>query len=295
MIQLPLVAALATVLGATVAVGARDSRLVALGLVFAMVAAPLASSPEPAALAIAFRIVGALLAGYLLVASARAQPMSSEGPGIGGAAELAAAAAAFAVGWFVGPVKPLAGPLAAQAAGISLAALAAGPLIGRDVLRAGSGAAVLALGISLLLEAWVGPASPLQQIALTALLVGLVGATSLLVSPSQSPATRRRSAAGARGEADLAGAADEPADGGEAVEPRRGDVPAAPEAAPVPMPNGRVSISRSRRPSRQAAPAGPPDRAARADGEAPAQPEFPAAAAPASTRARRLHPREPRR
>src|ERR1035437_4983380 len=139
MIQLAVVAAVAAVLGGVVAVSARDYRLVALGLLLAMVAAPLASSPEPAVLAIAFRVLGALLAAYLLWAAMRAQSIASEGSGIGAVAEVAAATTAFLIGWFVAPVKPLPGPLAAQAAGISLAALAVVPLAGRNVLRAGTG------------------------------------------------------------------------------------------------------------------------------------------------------------
>lgn len=187
MIQLAVVAAVAAVISGVVAIAARDGRLVALGLVLAMVAAPLASAPEPPALTIAFRILGAMLAGYLLWVAARAQSISSEGSGIGPVAEVAAAAAAFCVGWLVVPVKPLAGPVAAQAAGISLVALAVAPLTGRNVLRVGTGFAVLALGLSLLLGAWVGLASSLQEIVVMALLIGIVGATSLLISPTEPP------------------------------------------------------------------------------------------------------------
>jgi hypothetical protein len=292
MIQLASVAALATVVGGIIAVGARDSRLVALGLVLAMVTAPLASSPEPMALAIAFRVVGALLAAYLLVASARAQSITSEGTGIGAAAELAVAAAAFAVGWFVVPVKPLAGPVAAQAAGMSLVALAVVPLVGRDVLRVGSGAAILVLGISLLLEAWVGPASALQQIALTVLLVGIVGATILLISPNLAPATKRRPVAGATGE-DILEATDEP--GFEEVGPGPGNAPVVAEPLSARAGRALVSTSRSGRTSRQAGPASPPDQAVPIEEDATARPETHVPVTGSSTRARRLRPREPRR
>jgi len=293
MIQPALVAALAAVIGGAIAVGARDSRFVALGLGIAMVAAPLASSPEPTALAIAFRVVGALLAAYLLVASARAQSILGDGSGIGATAELATAAVAFCVGWFVVPVQPLAGPVAAQAAGVSLAGLAVAPLFGRDVLRAGAGAAILALGISMLFEAWVGPASALQQIVLTALLVGIVGATSLLISPSPSPATRRRSAAGVSGEASLLEASEELA--AEVAGSRPDDAAAVTGAGAVRVPNAQAPASRSRRASRGAAPSWPPDQAAPLEEPAPARPKPTVAATPASTRARWLHPREPRR
>ena len=183
MIQIADIAAVAAVGGGVAALAARDSRIVVGGLLLAMLATPVVSSPEPGALALAFRFLGAMLAAYLLWAAAGAQSIASEGSGIGAGAETAAAAAAFAVGWFVVPVKPLAGPIAAQAAGFALIALAIVPLSGRNVLRAGAGATVLTLGLYLLLQAWVGVTSPLGQIAETAVLIGVVGAASLLIGP----------------------------------------------------------------------------------------------------------------
>jgi hypothetical protein len=183
MIQIADIAAVVAVCGGVAALAARDSRIVAGGLLLAMLATPVVSSPEPGALTLAFRFLGAMLAAYLLWAAAQAQSIASEGSGIGAGAETAAAAAAFVVGWFVMPVRPLAGPIAAQAAGFALIALAIVPLSGRNVLRTGAGAAVLTLGLYLLLQAWVGATSPLGQIAETAVLIGVVGATSLLMGP----------------------------------------------------------------------------------------------------------------
>ena len=280
MIQPAVAAALLAVAGGVVAVSARESRLVALGLLLAMVAAPLASSPEPSSLTIAFRFVGGGLAAYLLWAAARSQSISSEGSGVGVAAELALAAAAFSIGWFVAPVKPLAGPTAAQAAGFALVALAVAPLAGRDVFRVGTGVAVMALGISLLLQAWAAPASSLQQIALTALFVGVLGATSLLIAPAERTSTRwfgprpvaRAEQAG--GDESIDGTADSSSgDTGS-----RGSLGTSPAAAPT--------RTRTRAPSQAAASATP---------AAPAQPEPSLSDSPASNRARRLHPREPRR
>jgi hypothetical protein len=302
------IAAVAVVVGGVVAVSVRDSRLVALGLLLALTASPLASSPQPGLLAICFRAIGALLATYLLWASARSQSIASEGAGIGAAAQLAAVCAVFAAGWFVVPVKPLAGPVAVQAAGISLVALAIVPLSGRDVLRAGTGAAVLTVGISLLLQAWVGPASSAQQIALTVLLVGLVGATSLLISPIPlaSPAPDPAQ--------DVAEPTEPPAVGepaGDDVESGSDHVPA-PAAAPaaaataapgamtaatavIPVRTANVRTSARRlRPHAPAAPAVPSqdDRpAVEPNSEVEPGPRF----SPRSAVARRLHPREPRR
>jgi hypothetical protein len=183
MIQLHDVAAVVVVCGGVAALTSRNARGVAAGLLVAMAASPLASSPAPSTLAMAVRAVGALLATYLLWAAARGRSVSSEGSSGGLPAEAALAAAAFCAGWGVSPVAPLTGSLAAQAAGVSLAVMAVVPLAGRDPLRAGTALVGLIVAFSMLLEAWIGPASPLQQLVWTGLLVGATGATSLLISP----------------------------------------------------------------------------------------------------------------
>jgi hypothetical protein len=181
-------AAVAVLLGGTVAVTARDGRIVVLGLMLAAVAASLVASPLPDSLAVTARILGAMLAAYLLWAAAGSGSVESAGSVIGPLAEGAVAVAAFAVGLAVRPVDPLAGPaeaqaagLSAQAAGISLIALAVVPLAGRDVFRMGVGVSLLTLGGSLVVGAWSGAPRPLEQLALAALLVGIAGATSLLI------------------------------------------------------------------------------------------------------------------
>jgi hypothetical protein len=131
----------------------------------------------------AVRVVGAVLATYLLWTSARGRSVSSEGSSSGLPAEAALAAAAFCVGWWASPVAPLPGSLAAQAAGVSIAVMAVVPLAGRDPLRAGTALVGLIVAFSMLIEAWIGPASPLQQLVWTGLLVGATGATSVLISP----------------------------------------------------------------------------------------------------------------
>jgi hypothetical protein len=309
MIQPAIVAALAAVIGGAVAVWFRDSRLVALGLLLALVASPLAASPEPSALSICFRALGAALAAYLLAASAHAQSIESEGSGIGLLAEMAAVCAAFAVGWFAAPVQPLAGPVAAQAAGFALIALAVVPLSGRDVLRVGTGAAVLAIGVSLLLQAWAEPATSAQQMAVTVLFVGLIAATSLLIRPVPTPSPVEGPPAGEAPAVvdvpEVAAAAEVEAPAGEA--PAGEDVPTAAVPAPdapadVPPIRARTtgirsSTSRLRRAAGEPTTAGA-EPAADAEPAAAAATDADAAAGPAavpSPRARRLHPREPRR
>jgi hypothetical protein len=182
MIELASVAAAAAVVGGVVAVTARTGRTIALGLAVAFVAAPLAASPLPGQLSLFARIAGAVLAAELLWVGTRVRAVRGEGSAIGPAAEAAIAAAAFLIGLWIAPVKPLPGPVTQQAAGLALVALAMIPLVGRDVLRLGIGAALLAVGLSLLREAWLGPGPSLEHFAVAALLVAILGATSLLVA-----------------------------------------------------------------------------------------------------------------
>ena len=181
MLDAAALAAVAVLLGAVVAVDARDGRIVVLGLMLAAVAAPLVASPLPGSLAVTARILGAMLAAYLLWQAAGSRSIDGDSSSIGLVAEGAIALAAFTVGLAVAPVDPLAGPAEAQAAGLAMIALAVVPLAGRDVFRMGVGVTLLTLGGSLLAEAWTGPAFPLGQLATAALLVGVAGATSLLI------------------------------------------------------------------------------------------------------------------
>ena len=81
-------------------------------------------------------------------------------------AEAALGGAAFVIGLAIRPVDPLAGPVAAQAAGVAVVALAVMPLAGRNVFRLGVGTMLLTIGCSLLLGAWSGATPPLQHLAL---------------------------------------------------------------------------------------------------------------------------------
>ena len=179
MIEPAVVAAAGVVVGAIVAVAARDRRVVAIGLLVAMVAAPLVASPLPESLSVAARVVGAVLAAYLLWAASRGLRSDSSGSALGLAAESAIAVAAFAIGMSVSMVDPLPGPTVAQAAGLALVALAVVPLVGRDVLRLGVGVVLLVLGSTLFTAAWLGPTPPLAHLAIASLLTGIVGATSV--------------------------------------------------------------------------------------------------------------------
>jgi hypothetical protein len=327
MIQPVVAAALIAAMGGVVAIAARDGRVVALGLLVAMVAAPFAASPQPSSLAVVFRVLGSLLAAYLLLAAAPSQSIASAGSGIGVLGETAVAGAAFSIGWFIAPVQPLTGPLAAQAAGVALVALAIVPLTGRDVFRVGVGGAVLVIGGSLLFQAWAGSESSVGQIVLTALLVAMAGATSLLISPFDAITGKRMAAAEAP--AAVPSAAGEPsADSGVEVTPATAEEAASMQATPAvtaPVPRGpaarktarssaaptdadasptltrssaiRTSPFRPLRGEDSTDPSQPPGGVTSAEGEE-AEVETPEplpAAFRTPGRVRRLRPREPRR
>ena len=124
--QVAMVAAVAAVAGAVVAVAARDRRAVALGLLAALLVAPLATDPLPSAPSLVARVAGAMLAAELLWVATRIKSAPSEGSAFGLTAEAAIAAAAFAIGMSIAPVAPLPGPLSEQAAGLALVALSVG-------------------------------------------------------------------------------------------------------------------------------------------------------------------------
>ena len=168
--------ALAVLLGAVVAASARTSRTAILGLVVAMLGASFLADPLPESLGMAVRVVGAVLAGYLLWIAGRDPGTRTGGSRLGWPAELLIAAAGAVVGYGShGLGAPAGGPALAQAAGFALAALAIAPLFnGRDVLRIGMGAILLTLGGILVRVGLGGTPGNLEQVA-TAGLVAVVG------------------------------------------------------------------------------------------------------------------------
>jgi hypothetical protein len=168
--------ALAVLLGAVVAVSARTSRTALLGLVVAMLGAAFLADPLPQSLGLAVRLVGAVLAGYLLWIAGRDPGTRTGGSRLGWPAELLIAAAAAVVGFGShGLGAPAGGPALAQAAGFALAALSVAPLFnGRDVLRIGLGAVLLTTGAILVRVGLGGTPGNLEEVA-TAGLVAVVG------------------------------------------------------------------------------------------------------------------------
>ena len=181
MISLALVAGLVVVAAAAAAVVLVDGRAVAGALFVALAVSPFATDPLPGALEIAARLVAAMLAAYVLWIVMKGGAVKSAGTAIGIVAELGVAAGAYALGWWLEPIHPLQGPIAEQATGFALVALAVLPLAGANVLRAGIGIVLIILGAGLVMQAWLGPAPALVQLALTVLLLAVPAGLSLVV------------------------------------------------------------------------------------------------------------------
>jgi len=187
-LSLPLLASLAVVAAAAAAVIVRDGRAVALGVFAALIASPFATEPVPGGLQLAARAVAAVMAGYVLWVAMKGGAVKSEGSAIGPVAELVVAAGAYALGWWIRPVDPLVAPQAEQAAGFAVVVLAIVPLAGSNPLRAGIGVFFVILGASMVMDAWLGQMPALGQLALTALLLAIPGAISMVVDAEDTAA-----------------------------------------------------------------------------------------------------------
>ena len=104
-------------------------------------ASPILADPLPWPLALAARLVAAVLAGYLLWIAARGHHVRTGGSRVGWPTDAFLAIGAAVVGYGShGLGAPAAGPPLAAAAGFALAALAVLPVVtGRDILRVGIG------------------------------------------------------------------------------------------------------------------------------------------------------------
>ena len=197
--------ALAVVVGAVVAVSARNARAAILGLVVSLVFGPLVADPTGQPLGLAARLVGSILAGYLLWIATRGTGIRTGGSRLGWPTEVLVAAAGAVVGYGShGLGAPAVGPALAQAAGFAVAALSIAPIAnGRDVVRVGTGLILLTSGAILVRTALGGTPEPLEQVMIAGLIAALGGAVAVLaisaradradfeLAPDPSPRTRR--------------------------------------------------------------------------------------------------------
>lgn len=176
------IASIVTVAGALVAITGRDARIALVGLLVALVAAPLLADPAPEAAAVGVRIVAALLGGYLLFMTLRDSSAVTRGSLVGLPAETLAAAAAYVIGYGTSGLgsAPL-GPTAASATGFALAVISVAPIVrGADVFRLGVALAILVTGAELVRVGLAGTPAPLEQLMTAGLTVGLLGTVAVL-------------------------------------------------------------------------------------------------------------------
>ena len=180
--------AIAVVVGAIAACSARNARTAVLGLVVAMVGAPWLADPPAAPLSLAARLVGALLAGYLLWVAARDIRLRTGGSLVGWPTEAFVALAGAVVGYGShGLGAPAAGSPIASAAGFALAALAVLPVVtGRDVMRIGLGLGLLVGGVLLMRTGLGGTPDELEALLSAGLVAALGGAVAVLALAARS-------------------------------------------------------------------------------------------------------------
>jgi hypothetical protein len=154
-------------------------------------------------------------------------------------------------------------------------------------MRLGAAAAILALSFSLLLVAWVGPMSAMEQLVLMVLLVGIIGAAGLLSAPE---APEPEAEALPLEVIDATESEGTVVDGSASTDP-------APEPAAAPeSPSATLRTSRSRSPRtiRKAAAIPQPETALGDAAEAPTAEPAVQPGTPPVTRVRLIRPREPR-
>ena len=180
--------ALAVVVGAVVAGSAKNARSAILGLIVTLVVAPVLADPLPDPLGLAARLVGAVLAGYLLWVATRGPHLRTGGSLVGWPTDAFLALAAAIVGYAShGLGAPAVGPPFASAAGFALVALAIVPVVtGRDILRVGLGLGLLLGGALLVRTALGGTPDPLEQLLTAGLVATLGGAVAVLAIAARS-------------------------------------------------------------------------------------------------------------
>jgi hypothetical protein len=198
--------------GGVVAVSAREPRFATLGVFVTLVGAAYVADPVPSLEALAARLVGAILAGYLVWVALRRAPAQTAGWHLGWPGGVALAIVAFLAGWLaaggiatalastlgdgpsaagVAPALVTGSPVsrAAFGAAFALLALAAAPvLVVRDSLRLGLGLLLLVAAAGLVRNALVPGADEVVELAF-----GVLEAVAGAAAAGLVAATLRRS------------------------------------------------------------------------------------------------------
>ena len=187
MTPLLLAAAVAVAAGAVIAVSSHRARAALMGLLVALIAAPVAAAPIDI-LPLAARLVAAVLAVYLLWIAARGRDVEVETSRLGWAAEAAFAAAAAIVGYAAtGLGLPASGAPETHPAASVLPARGTRPVArGADTLRLGIGLLLLLSGSCLVWAAVAGPLGAVEDLAVGGLLVAAAAGIGVLTLASRT-------------------------------------------------------------------------------------------------------------
>ncbi len=173
--------AIAVLVGAVLALAARDGRAAVIGLGAVLVLAPLVAEPFGSPIGLAARLTAALLATYLLWIAVRGGGVTG-GSRLGWPAEALLAAAAFVIGGGThGLGAAPGGPAEAQALGFALGTLAViAAFTGRDVIRVGIGLLTLVQAALLLRAGLSGTPGDFEHLLSAALVAALGAAVAAL-------------------------------------------------------------------------------------------------------------------
>jgi hypothetical protein len=199
--------ALVVVGGGVVAVSAREPRFATLGALVVLCGAPYVADPLPDPVALAARLTGAVLAGYLVWISLRHPAGPTSGWQIGWPGAAAVGGVAFLAGWLaagsLGAVLaasagegPRAGaataltagelvPRAGIAAAAALVALATAPIVmARDALRLGLGLLLLLSASDLARHAFAATTDSIVELGMAVFVAAGGAAIAALVAAS---------------------------------------------------------------------------------------------------------------
>ena len=173
------------------AVFVRDPRIAVLTLAIVLATTPFLADPIVPASGLAARVLGAVLATYLLWIPVRDGAFTTGGSRLGWPADAMVAGAAAVVGYVShGLGAPAGGPDLASAVGFGLAALAIAPILtGRDVIRVGIGLSLLLQGALLVRVGLGGTPSTLEQLVIAGATAALGGAIAILAATARADGT----------------------------------------------------------------------------------------------------------
>jgi hypothetical protein len=180
--------AIAILAGAVGAVFVRDARIAVLSLAVVLSIAPFLADPIAPASGLVARVLGAVLATYLVWITVRDGAFQTGGSRLGWPADALTVGAAAVVGFAShGLGAPATGPEFASACGFGLAAAAIAPILtGRDVIRAGIGLSLLLQGALLVRVGLGGTPSTMESLITAGAVAALGGAVAILAMAARS-------------------------------------------------------------------------------------------------------------